>query len=67
MSIEYYYLFYRLDEQPSSRWKPQLSAPEFQALLSNLTAIKIRVTFGEEGVYANILIKICLHHVFSFL
>ncbi|XP_060786974.1 laminin subunit gamma-2 [Neoarius graeffei] len=40
---------FRLDEQPNSRWKPQLSAPEFQALLSNLTAIKIRVTFGEGG------------------
>ncbi|KAG7329883.1 hypothetical protein KOW79_006105 [Hemibagrus wyckioides] len=40
---------FRLDEQPSSRWNPQLSALEFQTLLSNLTAIKIRVTFGEEG------------------
>ncbi|XP_053089765.1 laminin subunit gamma-2 [Pangasianodon hypophthalmus] len=40
---------FRLDEQPSSRWNPRLSAPEFQTLLSNVTAIKIRVTFGEEG------------------
>ncbi|KAK2860991.1 hypothetical protein Q7C36_005157 [Tachysurus vachellii] len=40
---------FSLDEQPSSRWNPQLSAPDFQTLLSNLTAIKIRVTFGEEG------------------
>lgn len=50
-----YYFFYRLDEQPSSRWNPQLSTPEFQTLLNNLTAIKIRITFGEEGMYANIL------------
>ncbi|KAF5900958.1 laminin subunit gamma-2-like, partial [Clarias magur] len=40
---------FRLDEQPSSKWKPQLSAQAFQTLLSNLTAIKIRVTFGEGG------------------
>ncbi|XP_017326854.2 laminin subunit gamma-2 [Ictalurus punctatus] len=40
---------FRLDEQPSSRWNPQLSVLEFQTLLSNLTAIKIRVTFGEGG------------------
>ncbi|XP_062849101.1 laminin subunit gamma-2 [Trichomycterus rosablanca] len=40
---------FKLDEQPSSKWKPQLSATEFQTLLSNLTAVKIRATFGEEG------------------
>ncbi|KAI4872562.1 hypothetical protein NFI96_023212, partial [Prochilodus magdalenae] len=39
----------RLDEQPASRWKPQLSSTEFQTLLSDLTAIKIRGTFGENG------------------
>ncbi|KAI5103910.1 laminin subunit gamma-2 [Silurus meridionalis] len=40
---------FRLDEQRNSKWTPQLSALEFQTLLSNITAIKIRVTFGEEG------------------
>ncbi|XP_065132704.1 laminin subunit gamma-2 [Paramisgurnus dabryanus] len=40
---------FRLDEQPSSKWKPQLSSADFQTLLSNLTAIKIRGTFGENG------------------
>ncbi|KAM8849949.1 laminin subunit gamma-2 isoform 2-T2 [Spinachia spinachia] len=40
---------FRLDEQPGSRWKPQLSASQFQALLQNLTAVKIRATFGENG------------------
>ncbi|TRZ04245.1 hypothetical protein DNTS_029928, partial [Danionella cerebrum] len=33
---------FRLDEQLSSKWKPQLSSTEFQTLLSNLTAVKIR-------------------------
>lgn len=40
---------FRLDEQPGSRWKPQLSSFQFQTLLQNLTAIKIRGTFGDNG------------------
>ncbi|KAL0966039.1 hypothetical protein UPYG_G00289930 [Umbra pygmaea] len=40
---------FRLDEQPSSKWRPHLSAFQFQTLLQNLTAIKIRGTFGENG------------------
>ncbi|XP_029381415.1 laminin subunit gamma-2 isoform X1 [Echeneis naucrates] len=40
---------FRLDEQPGSRWRPQLSSLQFQKLLQNLTAIKIRATFGEKG------------------
>ncbi|MEQ2164365.1 hypothetical protein GOODEAATRI_006014 [Goodea atripinnis] len=40
---------FRLDEQLGSRWRPQLSSSEFQKLLQNLTAIKIRATFGENG------------------
>ncbi|XP_040002374.1 laminin subunit gamma-2 [Xiphias gladius] len=40
---------FRLDEQPGSRWKPQLSSIQFQTLLQNLTAIKIRATFGKNG------------------
>ncbi|CAL8347605.1 unnamed protein product [Merluccius merluccius] len=40
---------FRLDERPGSRWRPQLSPLQFQALLHNLTAVKIRTTFGEDG------------------
>ncbi|XP_056247590.1 laminin subunit gamma-2 [Seriola aureovittata] len=40
---------FRLDERPGSRWRPQLSSLQFQKLLQNLTAIKIRATFGENG------------------
>ncbi|XP_035526875.1 laminin subunit gamma-2 [Morone saxatilis] len=40
---------FRLDEKPDSRWRPQLSSFQFQTLLQNLTAIKIRATFGENG------------------
>lgn len=37
----------RLDEQPSSGWRPQLSTLQFQMLLQNLTTLKIRATFGQ--------------------
>ncbi|XP_040911632.1 laminin subunit gamma-2 [Toxotes jaculatrix] len=40
---------FRLDEQPGSRWRPQLSSLQFQTLLQNLSAVKIRATFGENG------------------
>lgn len=40
---------FRLDEQLGSKWRPQLSSLQFQTLLQNLTAIKIRATFGENG------------------
>ncbi|XP_069578926.1 laminin subunit gamma-2 [Brachyistius frenatus] len=40
---------FRLDEQPGSRWRPQLSSVQFQTLLQNLTAVRIRATFGENG------------------
>ncbi|XP_029971712.1 laminin subunit gamma-2 [Salarias fasciatus] len=40
---------FRLDEQPSSKWRPQLSSAQFHTLLQNLTAVKIRSTFGETG------------------
>uniref|UniRef100_A0A3B4ZY12 Laminin subunit gamma 2 n=1 Tax=Stegastes partitus TaxID=144197 RepID=A0A3B4ZY12_9TELE len=40
---------FRLDEQPDSRWRPQISSFQFQKLLQNLTSIKIRTTFGETG------------------
>lgn len=40
---------FRLDERPGSRWRPHLSPFQFQTLLQNLTAIKIRATFGENS------------------
>ncbi|XP_034743237.1 laminin subunit gamma-2 isoform X1 [Etheostoma cragini] len=40
---------FRLDGGPGSRWRPQLSTTQFQTLLQNLTAIKIRATFGQDG------------------
>ncbi|XP_028988599.1 laminin subunit gamma-2 isoform X2 [Betta splendens] len=40
---------FRLDEKPDSRWRPPLSSIQFQTLLQNITAVKIRATFGENG------------------
>ncbi|NXO00628.1 LAMC2 protein, partial [Rhinopomastus cyanomelas] len=38
---------FRLDEQPSSQWSPRLNMFEYRRLLGNLTALRIRATFGE--------------------
>nr|XP_061795383.1 laminin subunit gamma-2-like [Nerophis lumbriciformis] len=40
---------FRLDEQPGSKWRPKLTPFQFQTLLQNLSAIKIRATFGDRG------------------
>ncbi|XP_064450284.1 laminin subunit gamma-2 isoform X6 [Mirounga angustirostris] len=38
---------FRLNERPSSNWSPQLSYFEYRRLLRNLTALRIRATYGE--------------------
>ncbi|XP_012495418.1 PREDICTED: laminin subunit gamma-2 [Propithecus coquereli] len=38
---------FRLNEHPSSKWSPQLSYFEYRRLLRNLTALRIRATYGE--------------------
>ncbi|XP_068546498.1 laminin subunit gamma-2 [Anas acuta] len=38
---------FRLDEHPSSKWSPRLNYFEYRRLLGNLTALRIRATFGE--------------------
>ncbi|XP_058525689.1 laminin subunit gamma-2 [Ochotona princeps] len=38
---------FRLSEHPSSHWSPQLSFLEYRRLLRNLTALRIRATYGE--------------------
>ncbi|XP_028386601.1 laminin subunit gamma-2 [Phyllostomus discolor] len=38
---------FRLSEHPSSPWSPQLSYFEYRRLLRNLTALRIRATYGE--------------------
>lgn len=50
----------RLDEQPRSRWRPQLSSLQFQTLLQNLTAIKVRATFSQEGEFP-LYFQFCLY------
>ncbi|XP_058130826.1 laminin subunit gamma-2 isoform X2 [Dasypus novemcinctus] len=38
---------FRLNEHPSSNWSPRLSYFEYRRLLRNLTALRIRATYGE--------------------
>ena len=41
---------FRLHENPQFGWKPKLSAKDFMAVLSNITAIKIRASFVPQGI-----------------
>ncbi|XP_046546813.1 LOW QUALITY PROTEIN: laminin subunit gamma-1-like [Haliotis rubra] len=41
---------FRLHEHPDYQWSPRLKSEDFIAILSNLTAIKIRGTYTTEGV-----------------
>ncbi|XP_074654199.1 laminin subunit gamma-1-like [Tubulanus polymorphus] len=40
---------FRLNEHPDYQWTPRLAATEFIGVLSNLTAIKIRATYTNQG------------------
>ena len=40
---------FRLHENPKFKWSPSLSAKDFMAVLSNVTAIKIRGTYVPNG------------------
>lgn len=40
---------FRLHENPTFGWTPQINAFDFMKILSNLTAIKIKGTFSREG------------------
>lgn len=41
---------FRLHENPEFGWTPRLSAQDFMAVLSNITAIKIRGSYVEQGI-----------------
>lgn len=40
---------FRLHEHPKYEWSPRLTDREFMTILSNLTAIRIRGTYGNHG------------------
>lgn len=41
---------FRLHEHPDFGWNPRLSAREFMSILANLTALKIRGSYSNEGI-----------------
>lgn len=42
---------FRLHDSPDFGWQPRLSTRDFFSILSNLTAIKIRGTYNEKGMF----------------
>lgn len=42
---------FRLNEHPDYGWQPRLSTRDFFSVLSNLTAVKIRGTYTDRGMY----------------
>ncbi|XP_062973267.1 laminin subunit gamma-2 [Elgaria multicarinata webbii] len=48
---------FRLDEHPSSNWSPRLSSTEYHRLIENLTALRIRATYGDStGYLSNVVL-----------
>uniref|UniRef100_A0A8D2KTR3 Laminin subunit gamma 2 n=1 Tax=Varanus komodoensis TaxID=61221 RepID=A0A8D2KTR3_VARKO len=48
---------FRLDEHPSSNWSPRLTSTEFHQLIDNLTALRIRATYGDStGYLSNVIL-----------
>lgn len=45
-------LSFRLHDSADYPWRPAVSHSDFQKLLHNLTAIKIRGTYSERSTYA---------------
>jgi coxsackievirus/adenovirus receptor len=41
---------FRLHENPEFAWSPRLSAKDFMAILSNITAVRIRGTYVRQGM-----------------
>ena len=50
-SIETHNFKFRLHEHPNYQWTPRINAQDFMTILSNLTAIKIRATYNNQGWY----------------
>ncbi|KAH0618289.1 hypothetical protein JD844_017345 [Phrynosoma platyrhinos] len=48
---------FRLDEHPNSNWSPRLSRTEYHSLIGNLTALRIRATYGDTtGYLSNVIL-----------
>ncbi|XP_042320284.1 laminin subunit gamma-2-like [Sceloporus undulatus] len=49
---------FRLDEHPNNNWSPRLSRTEYHRLIGNLTALRIRATYGDTTGYLRNVILI---------
>lgn len=42
---------YRLNERQESQWVPRLNSQAFISILANLTGLKVRATYNNQGLY----------------
>lgn len=52
-SVESKSFRFRLNERQESQWVPRLNSQAFISILANLTGLKIRATYNNEGMYEN--------------
>ena len=50
-SVESKSFRFRLNERQESQWVPRLNSQAFISILANLTGLKIRATYNNEGIY----------------
>lgn len=50
-SVESKTFRFRLNERQESQWVPRLNSQAFISILANLTGLKIRATYNNEGIY----------------
>lgn len=50
-SVETKSFTYRLNERQESQWVPRLNSQSFISILANLTGLKIRATYNNQGPY----------------
>ena len=58
---------FRLHEDVKFGWSPRLNTHDFISLLSNLTAIKIRGTYREQGMIIQYKLLIMLNNIIKVL
>ena len=66
-SVESKTFRFRLNERQESQWVPRLNSQAFISILANLTGLKIRATYNNEGIYEKTQWLYEMNALFHFL